>query len=87
MVGNYTHRNVYLCVVAIFLARNLTNSTDYRLEYVGVVVRLFALKRHTETLEAHTGVNYFGRQFLEVSVGHTVILHKYKVPNLNNLRV
>ena len=87
MVGNYTHCDVNLCVVAILLTRDCANSLDDRLEYVGVVVRALVLECHTKALKSHTGVDNFGRKLLKMSIGHTVVLHKHEVPYLNYLRV
>ena len=64
MVGNYTHCNVNLCIVAICLARYFADSLDYWLENIGIIVRLLALESHTKTLKTHTGINYLCREFL-----------------------
>ena len=43
MVGDYTHSHIVLPVFSVFLTAHISDNGDDRLEYVGVVVRCFAL--------------------------------------------
>ena len=87
VVGDNTHSNIRLLILAILLARECCDASNRRLEHIGIVVRLLALKNHTQALEAHTGIYILCRQGLQRAISLAVELHKYKVPNLDNLRV
>ena len=87
MVGNNAHGDIYFFIFAIFCTTHTTNFGNDRRENVGVVVRLYSLYSHTQTFEAHTGINYLSRKSFERAVGFAVVLHKYIVPNLNHLWV
>ena len=87
MVGNDAHGYVLLLVFTILGTSHGGDGVDERLEDVGVVVGRLALHGHTETLEAHTGIDYLGGQTFEAAVGLTVELHEHKVPYLDDLRM
>ena len=57
------------------------------MEYVGIVVRSFALHSHAKAFEAHTCVDYFIRKWLERTISFAIVLHEHVVPNLNHLWV
>ena len=85
MVGDNAHCHVGLLLSTVLDAGETADFLYYGLENIGVVVALFALESHAETLESHTGVHMLGGQRLKVTVGATVELHEHKVPNLNHL--
>ena len=87
MIGNHTHGDVYFFVFAIFGSTNATNFGNDRSENVSVIIRLNTLHGHTQTFEAHAGINHLGRKSFERAIGFAVVLHKHIVPNLNHLRV
>ena len=87
MVGNDTHGNIHILVLAIFLATHLTQLANEGLEDVGVIVGFLALQGHAQALQTHTRVNHAVGQLLERAVGLAVILHENEVPNLNHLRI
>ena len=87
MVGDNTHSDIRLRIFAVGATADRTDTTQHRLEDVGVVVRGLALDRTHETLEAHTGIDHFLSQRLQRTVCLAVILHEDDVPYLNHLRV
>ena len=87
MVGAYTHGHVGLLFLTVFQSGDVLYLFYYRLEHVSVVVRVLALQRAHETLEAHTGIDDVHWQRFERAVGLAVELHEDDVPDLDNLRV
>ncbi|MPN17760.1 hypothetical protein SDC9_165115 [bioreactor metagenome] len=87
VVGNDPHGNIFFGIFAIPSVADLSNLLDDRLKQVGVVVRQLTLYRHTKPLETHPGVDYFCRKRLQRTVRLAVILHEYKVPYFDHLRV
>ena len=87
MVGDNSHCDVSLLVFAVLLAGKLCYLFDKRSKNVRIIVRRFALDGHAETFEAHSGIDNLGRQRFKRTVGLTVVLHEYKVPDFYNLRI
>ena len=84
VVGNHAHGDVGLLVFTIHFARHVAQHLDNRLEHIGVIVRLFALKGTDQTLKAHAGVDHIHGKLFKAAVGFAVELHKHEVPNLNH---
>ncbi len=59
--------------------------SDKRCEHVSVIVGAFTLKSHTQSFKPHACIDHLGGQRFERAVGLAVILHEYKVPDLNHL--
>ena len=96
MVSTNTHSNVdvilFLTDFSFLESRILHTcdslfSLDYRLEDVGIIVRMLALHHTDETLETHTGIDDVHPQLLKTAVSLTVELHKHKVPYFNHLGI
>ena len=87
MVGHDAHRNVAFGIVAVTASGHGGDTLDGGLEYIGVVVRLLALKDHAEALEAHTRIYVLGRQGLQLAVGLAVELHEDQIPYLDHQMV
>ncbi len=87
MVGNDTHSDVGRFSLAVFYARHLGDGLDDGLEYISVVVRGLALQHADKALKAHARVDVLGREFHQLAVGHSVVLHEHEVPDFNHLRV
>ena len=87
VVSDNAHCNVALFIDAILLAAHISQTLNRRLEHIGIVVRFLALQNHTQTLETHTRINVVLRQRLQRAISLAVELHKYVVPDLDNLRV
>ncbi len=87
VVGNYTHGDVLLLIFAVLLACHISDSFQYRLEYVGIVVGGLSLQSAHQTLEAHAGVDNLGGKPFEAAVRLAVELHEHEVPDFNHLRV
>ena len=87
MVGTYTHSDVGIFLLTILHAAHLLLSLDDRLEDVGIIVRVLALKHAYQALKAHTGIDDVHGQLLQRAVGLAVILHEYEVPDLDDLWV
>jgi len=87
MVGNHAHGDVGFFVGSIPDTTQCCYFPDNGLENIGIVVRLFALNGHAQTFEAHPGIDYLSRKRFERSIGLSVVLHKYIVPDLNYLRM
>ena len=62
-------------------------SLDNRLEDISIIVRVLALQHTHQTLKAHTGIYDVHTQLFKTTVGLTVELHKYKVPDFNHLGI
>ena len=86
MVGNHTHGNVLLLVYTVCSSCHISDSLQYRLEDIGIIVGGFALQSAHQTFKAHTRINYFGGKPFEAAVCLTVELHEYEVPDFDNLR-
>ena len=65
VVGHYTHGDIHVLVVTVFLAAHLSQFADKGLEDVGIIVGLLALEHHAQALEAHTGIDHLVGQRLE----------------------
>ena len=87
MVGNNTHSNVFLFIFAISSFAYFCNFFDNGLKNIGIVVRQLALNSHTQTLETHTCIYYLCWKIHQRAISHTIVLHKYKIPNLYYLWV
>ena len=87
MVGNHTHSDILLSVLAIFCSGLSGNDLDDRLEDIGIIVGSLALQRHTQTFESHTGIDHLGRQRFQRTVSLTVELHEHQVPDFDHLRM
>ena len=87
MIGDDTHGDVGLLVLAILTMTDLADFLQHRLENIGVVVRGLTLDGTHEALEAHTGVDHFLCQGFQRTVRLTVELHEDDVPDLDDLRV
>ena len=87
VVGNDTHRDIDLLVLTVFASADSADTTQHRLEDIGVVVRGLTLDRTYQTLKAHTGVDHFLCQRFETAVRFAVKLHEDDVPDLNHLWV
>ena len=88
MVCHNAHSHIHTSVSSILqTVGQALDTVDHRLEHIGVVVRLFALHGHAQTLEAHTGVYHFLGQLLKRAVCFLEVLHEHNVPYLDNLRV
>ncbi len=84
MVGYHAHCHIGAAVVAITLAAEGCDARNQGSEHVGVVVRLLALQRHAQALEAHAGVYHLCRQRFKAAVGLAVVLHEHEVPYLDD---
>ena len=87
MVGNHTHGDVRLLIVAVLLACYVSDGFQYRLEHVGVVVGGLSLQCAHQSLEAHAGVDNLGGKPFQAAVCLAVELHEHEVPDFNHLRV
>ena len=87
VVGNHTHGNILLLVFSVFCVRHGCNRFQHWLEYVRIIIGRFALKCHTKTFESHTGVDHFCGKRLKTAVCLAVVLHEYKIPDFNHLRM
>ena len=87
VIGDDTHSNIGLLVLAVFTTADSTDLMEHRLEDVRVVVGSLTLDGTHQTLKAHTGVDHFHGQRFERAVCLTVILHEDNIPDLDDLRV
>ena len=87
VVGNYTHGDIGLFLIAIFVAAEVSDSFNDGLEDISIVVGVLALNSTYKTLESHTGINNIHAQGFKMAVGLTLVLHEYDIPYLNNLWV
>ena len=85
MVSDHTHSHIALGACTILDAREGSDRLDHRSEDVGIVVGRLPLQSHTETLEAHTGIDHLIRQRLQATISLAVILHEDEVPDLDDL--
>src|SRR5690554_236859 len=65
MVGNNTHCDIDLLIIAIFFTANLSYFLYYSLKQVGVIIRLSTLNGHTQPLEAHSCIDNLCRKLFE----------------------
>ncbi len=87
MVGNHAHGDVRFLIFAVLLACHVADGFQYRLEHVRIVVGSLSLQRAHQSLEAHTGIDNFGRKPLQTAVCLAVELHEHEVPDFNHLRM
>src|SRR5690606_41642529 len=72
--------NIFDIIFGVFITRKLFNFGDKRCKNVGVVIGGYALYCHTQTLESHTGIHMFFREFFQASIGFSVKFHEYVIP-------
>ncbi len=87
MISNNAHSDIRFIVFTIFCSANFANFCYNRCKYISIVIGLHALHSHTKSFEAHTCINYFSWKSFERSIGFSVVLHKYIIPNFNHLWV
>ena len=88
MVGADPQGHIDLVVATgVGLSGRLAQVADQRLEDVGVVVALFALKDGGQTLEAHARVDVLGWKRFEAAIRLPHELHEDEVPDFDDLRM
>ena len=87
MVSDDSHRHFGLFALVVFVAGKFLDLVYHSGEHIRVVVAGLSLKHHTEPLETHTGVDVLCRKRFKGSVCLAVVLHKHKVPDLDDLIV
>ena len=87
VIRDHAHRDVGPGALAVLVAGKLADAGQHAGEDVGIVVAVLALEHGAEALEAHAGVDVAGGQRLQVAVGHALVLHEHKVPDLDHVRV
>ena len=87
MVGNHAHSDIHFFILTVSLVAKCSDFFNNRLENVGIVIRSLALNSHTQTFEAHTGIDMTSGQRFQRSVGLAVELHEHEVPDFNYLRM
>ena len=84
VVGNHPHRDIGPAILTVNFSGQFGQTPDRRLEYVGIVIALFALQHHAKPFEAHAGIHVAGRQQFQFAAGLTVELHENQVPYLDD---
>ena len=69
------------------MARELAYFLKQRTEHICVVVGIFALQSHAQTLESHTGIYHLVGQRMQRTVVMTLVLHEHQVPDFYHLRM
>ncbi len=87
MVGHNTHSNVFLGIFSIPRPAQLSNLLNEWLKNIGIVIRSLSLNDHTKPFETHTRIDHFCRQLFERAINFAVVLHEYKIPDLDHLRM
>ena len=87
MVGDDAHGDVYLFILAIFETAQFADLADDGLEYVGVVVGVFALHHAHQAFETHTSVDNLCREWFERAIRLAVVLHEHEVPYFNHFGI
>ncbi|MPM75805.1 hypothetical protein SDC9_122799 [bioreactor metagenome] len=65
MVGDNAHGDVRFFVLSIGKITNLSDFSNERSENIGIVIGGFTLNSHTQSFEAHAGIDYFGWKSFE----------------------
>src|SRR5690606_17347069 len=79
--------NVFDLIFGVFMTRKFFYFYNKRRKNVGVVIGGYTLYGHTQTLESHTGIYVFFREFFQASIGFSVEFHEYVIPYFNHLRM